>query len=105
MNLRDVETIEGWVPINRYCAVTGESRNIVHVRVSTGIWQRGKHTAAPDGGTTWVHIPSVLEWIEAGRKQPLRVEGAVSIHHNLNNQAAGSAGVAGEAEGTKPTRL
>lgn len=87
MDLIHVETIEGWVPLARYCEVTGESRTLVHVRISNGTWQRGKHLSTPDGGCAWVHLPSILEWILDGKKQPLRVEGAVTIDCRAKPQA------------------
>lgn len=52
-----------WMPLEQYTTITGDKPNNVHARVSIGVWQRGKHVSAPDGGKVWVNIKAVLEWV------------------------------------------
>lgn len=59
------ETLDGWVTLTRYCEITGETRQAVHVRVTTGRWQRGVHYSKPDGGNAWINVPAVLLWVQS----------------------------------------
>lgn len=59
------ETLDGWVTLTRYCEITGETRQAVHVRVTTGRWQRGVHYSKPDGGNAWINVPAVLQWVQS----------------------------------------
>lgn len=58
------ETLNGWVTLSRYCEITGETRQAVHVRVTTGRWQRGVHYSRPDGGNAWINVHAVLQWVQ-----------------------------------------
>jgi len=58
-------TAEDWMPLDKYCEVTGERKNTVHARVSMGVWQRGVHISTPDGKASWVNIPAILRWVTA----------------------------------------
>lgn len=66
MQLENVETVGGWITLTRYCELSGETRQSVHLRVSLGKWKRGVHYSAPDGGSSWVNLPAIVEWIKAG---------------------------------------
>lgn len=57
------ETLGGWITLTKYCEISGETRQSVHVRVATGKWQRGVHYSRPDGGSSWINVPAVLAWL------------------------------------------
>lgn len=58
-----------WVPLKRYCELTGETANAVHVRRSKGIWIDGRHSKKVAGIGLWVNLREVEKWIAA---QPCR---------------------------------
>lgn len=53
-----------WVPLKRYCELTGETANTVHVRRSKGIWIDGRHSKKIEGSGIWVNLKEVERWIE-----------------------------------------
>lgn len=65
-----------WIKLTEYCKMTNERPNLVHVRVTTGVWQRGKHLATPDGGVAYVNIPAILEWCTTAAATPSKEQTA-----------------------------
>ena len=60
-----------WVPINRYCEMTGESSDAVDKRVRSGHWLRDVHVRVPTGSSRmWINLEAVNEWA-AGNPTPL----------------------------------
>jgi hypothetical protein len=58
--------MNGWVPLRVYLRMyPTETEGKVHTRVKRGVWTRRVHYAAPKGGSPWVNLPKVREWIEA----------------------------------------
>lgn len=56
-----------WVPVKRYCELTGETANAVRVRRCRGIWIDGKHAKAVPGAGVWVNLEEVEKWVESSR--------------------------------------
>lgn len=57
----------GWVPINRYCELFGETADAVDKRLRSGHWLRNVHVRQPPGSKqSWVNIEAVNDWA-AGR--------------------------------------
>lgn len=69
MNVKilEVETVDGWLPLAKYCAITGETEGAVHTRVSKGIWKRGVHFSSPDSSRSWVNLAAVALWVDSTR--------------------------------------
>jgi hypothetical protein len=64
-DITNADTIGGWITLTRYCEYSGETRQSVHTRVALGKWKRGVHYSAPDGGSAWVNVPAVVDWIKS----------------------------------------
>ncbi|WP_124458970.1 excisionase [Variovorax sp. KBW07] len=57
----------GWVPINRYCELFGETPDAVDKRLRSGHWLRDVHVRHPVGSKqSWINIQAVNDWA-AGR--------------------------------------
>lgn len=76
MHLQDQDTVRGWITLKRYCEVSGDSRQAVHLRVRAGKWQRGVHFTVPDGSGAWVNIPAVINWLREGLDLPALLDTA-----------------------------
>lgn len=53
-----------WVPLKRYCELTGETAHTIHCRRSSGTWIDGKQSKKVPGGGIWVNLKEVERWIE-----------------------------------------
>lgn len=83
MDLAKEDTMGGWITLTRYCKVTGDSRQAVHLRVRSGKWQRGTHLTVPDGGSAWVNVPAVMQWIREGLMTPADETQAIPFEQAL----------------------
>lgn len=54
----------GYVPIETWAQIEGCTTNAIRVRVSKGIWQKGKHVVTPKGGKSWVNLKAAKQWLE-----------------------------------------
>lgn len=71
MSAKKLPTLEeliaeiGWLPIQRYCQLTGQKASTLHMRRINGVWQEGVHISTPDGSCTYVNYKAVAAWCEA----------------------------------------
>lgn len=56
--------INGWITAEDWCEKYHDRRNTIHVRVNKGLWRRGEHYSAPDGGRFYVHEQRCKEWMQ-----------------------------------------
>jgi|JTFO01.1.fsa_nt_gb hypothetical protein len=54
----------GYVPIETWALFEGCTTNAIRVRVSKGIWQKGKHVVTPKGGKSMVNLKAAKQWLE-----------------------------------------
>lgn len=52
-----------WVQLERYCELTGESKNAVHQRRQAGKWVDGIHCRVRDR-RVWVNLEAAQKWVE-----------------------------------------
>jgi hypothetical protein len=55
----------GWVPAKLYMELYGETIDQIKHRVKSGIWRHGEHYTVPRGGSSWVNIPAIRQWLDA----------------------------------------
>lgn len=55
---------DGWLHIKDYCEKYGEKPNTVHKRVADGVWERGEHYSAPDGGECFINEARAAAWLK-----------------------------------------
>jgi len=64
VTLEELIASVNWVPLRRYCQVTGESPKKLQMRVRRGVWIEGVHMSTPPGSrSTFVNIQAVAEWL------------------------------------------
>ena len=56
-----------WVKLNRWCNLTGDTRDAVHARRKTGKWIDGIHCQLRDG-KLWINIEASQSWVESPTK-------------------------------------
>lgn len=62
----------GWVKLDRYIELSGDSMDAVQARRKTGKWLDGEQCKMVDG-RLWISLPAVQEWIERWEQtSPLR---------------------------------
>lgn len=107
MDLTKEDTLGGWITLSRYCLVTGETRQSVHLRVRSGKWQRGVHIVVPSGGSTWINVPSVVKWIREGLSTPEDETPYIPLEQAMQEAGtvveADTTVASTEAKETKPT--
>lgn len=54
-----------WIPLARYCQITGQKPSTLHMRRINGVWQEGVHISTPDGSCTYINYKAVAAWCEA----------------------------------------
>lgn len=56
----------GWVPIKTYIKwFPSETKIAIETRLQRGYWQKGVHYVTPKGGTAWVNVKAIREWVTA----------------------------------------
>lgn len=61
--------MDGWVTVEAWCeAHEGEHKGTIQKRVHDGLWIRGEHYSAPDGGQAYVHVKRAEAWLAARGK-------------------------------------
>jgi hypothetical protein len=83
-----------WVPLKRYCQVTGTKRSTCHMRRKSGVWQEGVHISTPAGADTHINIRAVAEWLESkgeeGAQQKIVGALAEQVRKEAYERLAGS---------------
>lgn len=79
-----------WIPLQRYCQITGQGASTLHMRRVNGVWQEGVQISTPPGACTYVSIKAIRAWCESkGRPVPditgLLVERVKATRHSQVN--------------------
>lgn len=62
-----VKTVElAWVPLAKYCELTGETPNTVRKRRQQRVWSEGKQSRKAPNGNLWINLIEVQKWVESG---------------------------------------
>lgn len=57
-----------WIKLNRWCELTGDTRDAVHARRKTGKWQDDIHCRVRDGNL-WINVEEGQSWVESEMKR------------------------------------
>lgn len=60
-----------WIKLEKYCEISGETKNAVHGRRRSGVWVDGRECKVVLG-SLWVNTEAVEQWIEKSKPQPSR---------------------------------
>ena len=55
-----------WVKLVKYCELTGETRDSVMKKRSSGMFLDGVHCKIAPDGNIWVNLAEVEKWVEQG---------------------------------------
>lgn len=69
MKVEELIVEMGWIPLRRYCEITGQNPSTLHMRRVNGVWQEGVQIATPAGSGTYVNIHAIKAWCEAAGKE------------------------------------
>jgi len=62
-----------WIPVSKYCELTGETADAVDKRIRSGYWLRDIHVRQPEGSSRlWINIEAVNQWAAGKKPAPLR---------------------------------
>jgi hypothetical protein len=53
-----------WVKLNRYCELSGESKEAVYTKRKNGIWIDGMQYKRGPDGNVWINLMEVELWIQ-----------------------------------------
>lgn len=67
MPSKTVKQIE-WVKLVKYCELTGETRDSVMKKRSSGMFIDGLHCKIAPDGNIWVNLAEVEKWVEQGNQ-------------------------------------
>lgn len=60
--------MQGWIPLRMYFRLyPTETQQAVDSRLVKKQWLRGVHHSVPVGGSPWVNLIAIREWVAAGR--------------------------------------
>lgn len=57
-----------WVKLAKYCELTGETRDSVMKKRSSGMFIDGVHCKIAPDGNIWVNLAEVEKWVEQGNQ-------------------------------------
>ena len=57
-----------WVKLAKYCELTGETRDSVMKKRSSGMFLDGVHCKIAPDGNIWVNLAEVEKWVEQGNQ-------------------------------------
>ncbi|RQO68215.1 excisionase [Aquitalea sp. FJL05] len=60
-----------WLKLEKYCAVSGDTKDAIYNRRRNGIWLDGRECKVVQGNI-WVNTEAVEKWIEKSKPQPSR---------------------------------
>lgn len=61
-----------WLKLEKYCTVSGDTKDAIYNRRRNGIWLDGRECKVVQGNI-WVNTEAVEQWIEKSKPQPSRV--------------------------------
>ena len=67
MPSKTVKQIE-WVKLAKYCELTGETRDSVMKKRSSGMFIDGVHCKIAPDGNIWINLAEVEKWVEQGNQ-------------------------------------
>jgi len=53
-----------WVKLKKYCELSGDTPNAVHIRRQRGIWLDGVQIRLAPDKRLWVNLEAVEKWVE-----------------------------------------
>jgi hypothetical protein len=59
-----IAELTGYISLEMWALYEGCTTNAIRVRVSKGIWQKGKHVVTPKGGKSMVNLKAAKQWLE-----------------------------------------
>lgn len=68
MTLEELVETTGWLPLVRYCQITGQRASTLHMRRLNGAWKEGVHISTPPGSCTYVNIRAIDHWLKTHEK-------------------------------------
>ena len=72
-----------WVKLNKYCELSGDTRDAVHAKRRRGIWRDEQHCRIGPDGNLWVNTEEVEKWITGSENQE---NSKYNQHRKNNNQ-------------------
>ena len=63
---REAETAPAIVKLTRYCELTGDTPDAVHMRRRRGEWVDGRHCYLIGGRRLWIDLTEVNAWLRNG---------------------------------------
>jgi len=57
------------IKLNRYCELTGDTPDAVHMRRRRGEWIDGRHCHLISGRRLWIDLAEVSAWVRSGGLQ------------------------------------
>ena len=61
-----------WVRLNKYCELSGETRDTIKHKRRTGLWMKGREYRVAEDGKLWINLPAVNKWAEGKKRTPKR---------------------------------
>lgn len=57
-----------WVKLARYCELSGETRDAVMKKRSSGVFLDGLHCKIAADGNIWMNLVEIEKWVENGNQ-------------------------------------
>ena len=54
-----------WIKLNKYCELSGDTRDAVHTRRRKGVWIDGMQCRIGPDGNLWINPEEVSRWVES----------------------------------------
>ncbi len=52
-----------WVKLDKYCELSGDTKDAVHAKRRKGWWQDGVHCRVAQDGNLWINLEAVNAWV------------------------------------------
>lgn len=53
-----------WVKLNKYCELSGDTKDAVHAKRRKGIWLDEQQCRLGPDGNLWINLLEVEKWVE-----------------------------------------
>ena len=63
-----------WVKLNRYCELSGETKEAVYAKRKDGVWLEGIQSKIGPDGNIWVNLTEVDLWVQYNGNIPARLK-------------------------------